>query len=130
MTNINKLTQKLAEKWKNRTHEDCVKWENGTDGTFVGFLKTALASYANDYCDSLLFVLADIRQKTGVGDKPMLDELADAIVANKTAYGDETYRNGQSDMKSVCVDIADKHGTVVCYNKIRAIPLPSEKVKP
>lgn len=93
-------------------------------------IKTALAAYANDYCDSLLFVLADIRQKTGVGDKPMLDELADAIVANKTAYGDETYRNGQSDMKSVCVDIADKHGTVVCYNKIRAIPLPSEKVKP
>lgn len=28
----------------------------------------------------ILSTLADIRHKTGVGDKPMLDELADAIV--------------------------------------------------
>lgn len=47
---------------------------------------------------SLLAVLADIRQKTGVGDKPMLFELADAIAkkisdsAHKDDLGDE-YRS-------------------------------------
>jgi hypothetical protein len=28
----------------------------------------------------LLYIIAEIREKTGVGDKPMLSELADAIV--------------------------------------------------
>lgn len=36
---------------------------------------------AADPRTSLLTVIADIREKTGVGGKPMLDELADAIVA-------------------------------------------------
>lgn len=36
---------------------------------------------AADPRTSLLTVIADIREKTGVGGKPMLNELADAIVA-------------------------------------------------
>lgn len=109
-------------------------------------IKTALAAYANDYCDSLLFVLADIRQKTGVGDKPMLGELADAIVANKLAYGDECAKQ----MREDAAYYAEKHGLApgnkelhevssknrsktsarqLYANAIRALPIPSEVTK-
>lgn len=43
--------------------------------------------------DYLLNVIADIREKTGLGHKPMLSELADAI-ASKI---DTTYNQGVND---------------------------------
>lgn len=42
-------------------------------------LEKHIAECLRRYDNYLLSVLADIRQKTGVGDKPMLSELADVL---------------------------------------------------
>ena len=121
MTDIDKLARAVAKQMGGL---------NDYEDSDFHIIKTALAAYANDYCDSLLFVLADIRLKTGVGDKPMLGELADAIVANKLAYGDECAKQ----MREKCCSVvfgqcSSDNAAQRTVDAIRALPLPSEVTK-
>jgi hypothetical protein len=68
-----------------------------TDQAAAELIDNAIAEATNN----LLRVLADIRVKTGVGEGPMLSELADAIVAKRDEAVVATLREAVKRMEGV-----------------------------
>jgi hypothetical protein len=68
----------------------------------TGLVPDEAAVRANNTAN-LISIIADIREKTGLGGKPMLNELADAIVAEMDRR--------VADEREKCAKVADKHAS-------------------
>jgi hypothetical protein len=68
-------------------------------------IHTALLAVRNEASSNLIAIISDIREKSGVGGKPMLGELADAIAARIEQARNEAI----AEEREACAREADEH---------------------
>jgi len=87
--------------WRNVLHEEIARALMGHEAALRNERDDARESYAN-----LINVIADIREKSGVGGKPMLGELADAIEARIAAAEQRWAERAAKMARAACRAIA------------------------
>jgi len=101
-----------------RALRGAVLWESNSGVEYIARALMAEREKASDQYANLTLVIADIREKSGVGGRPMLAELADAI-AEKMAFHKTAarYNREQAEKAEQCATEGCANRAVITFER-------------